>query len=270
MDNIKITEQESLYDDLEKMTTRQLVESINEEDRKVAEAVGKCKDAIAAVVDDVAERMRAGGRLFYIGAGTSGRLGVLDASEIPPTFGVEAERIVGIIAGGDKALRRAVENAEDSTTQGWTDLMQYKPSTSDYVIGIAASGSTTYVVEAIREAAARGIGTACICSVENSPLSLVASRAIEVIVGPEFLTGSSRMKSGTAQKMILNTISTSVMIKLGRVRGNLMIGMQISNKKLWLRGIKIVASSLGIGAKEAEELLRRYSSVEEALKHGQL
>ena len=270
MDNIKITEQESLYDDLEKMTTRQLIDSINEEDRKVAEAVGKCKDTIATVVDEVASRLRVGGRLFYIGAGTSGRLGVLDASEIPPTFGVDASRIIGVIAGGDAALRRAVEQAEDSTTQGWTDLMQYSPSISDYVIGIAASGSTPYVVEAIREATSRGIGTACICSVKNSPLSLATPHAIEVIVGPEFLTGSSRMKSGTAQKMILNMISTSVMIKLGRVKGNLMIGMQITNRKLWQRGIKIVASSLGIGASQAEELLNKYSSVEEVLKHGHI
>ena len=214
----KITEQDSLYNDLEDKSVRELLEDINTEDQKVALAVQKTIPQIEKLVDQIVPRMKQGGRIFYLGAGTSGRLGVLDASEIPPTFGMPSTLVIGLIAGGDTALRNPVENAEDDMDRGWEELQEHQVTTKDTVIGIAASGTTPYVIGALRKARERGILTASISSNPDSPMAAEAGVAIEMIVGPEFVTGSSRMKSGTGQKMILNMISTSVMIRLGRVK----------------------------------------------------
>ena len=264
---IKISEQPSLYNDLEKKSVRQILEEINTEDRKVAVAVGAAIPQIEELVNGIVPRMEQGGRIFYVGAGTSGRLGVLDASEIPPTFGMPPTRVIGLIAGGDKALHGPVENAEDDPLSGWEELEAHGVTPLDTVVGIAASGSTPYVLGALREARRRGIPTACITSNPGSPMAEAADVAIEMIVGPEYVTGSSRMKSGTGQKLILNMISTSVMIKLGRVKGNRMINMQLTNKKLVERGTRMLMSELGLGHDKAHALLLMHGSVSKALKY---
>jgi N-acetylmuramic acid 6-phosphate etherase len=232
----------------------------------VAEAVRRAIPQIEALVEAIEPRMRRGGRLFYVGAGTSGRLGVLDASELPPTFGVPDTWVVGIIAGGEKALRHAVEKAEDIIEKGWEDVQTYHPTTDDTVIGIAASGTTPYVIGAVREARRNGLLTGCITSNPNTPLAQAAEYSIETIVGPEFVTGSSRMKSGTAQKMVLNMISTSLMIRLGRVKGNRMVKMQLTNAKLVDRGTRMLQDSLGLSYEEAQQRLLDAGSVDKALK----
>ena len=265
MNFIKITEQPSIYEDLEQKSVRELLEGINEEDRKVASAVHACIPQIEKLVNEIVERMHQGGRIFYLGAGTSGRLGVLDASEIPPTFGMPDTCVIGIIAGGEQALRRPVENAEDDSQKGWMELQDHHITNKDILIGIAASGTTPYVIGALQKAREHGILTASISSNPGSPLSSVADIPIEMIVGPEFITGSSRMKSGTGQKMILNMISTTVMIKLGRVKGNRMVNMQLSNRKLIDRGVQMLIDELHINKAEAKQLLQEQGSVKKAL-----
>ncbi len=262
---IKITEQPSRYENLEMMSVREILKHINDEDAIVAGAVREVIPQVQKLVEAIEPRMRRGGRLFYVGAGTSGRLGVLDASELPPTFGIPESRVVGIIAGGDQALRHAVERAEDSSEQGWQDLQSYHPTTDDTVLGIAASGTTPYVVGAIRMARQHGLLTGGITNNLHTPLAKAADYAIETIVGPEFVTGSTRMKSGTAQKMILNMISTTLMVRLGRVRGNRMVNMQLSNAKLIDRGTRILQEELGISYVEAQRLLMEAGSVERVL-----
>ena len=262
---IKITEQPSLYNDLEKKPIRELLEDINEEDHKVADAVQKAIPQIEKLVTEVVKRMKQGGRLFYMGAGTSGRLGVLDASEIPPTFGMPPTLVIGLIAGGERALRCPVENAEDDMERGWEELKEHAINVKDTVVGIAASGTTPYVIGALRKARENGILTASISSNPEATISKEADIAIEMIVGPEFVTGSSRMKSGTGQKMILNMITTSTMIQLGRVKGNRMVNMQLSNQKLVDRGTRMVAEELGIEYEQAKRLLLLYGSVKKAV-----
>lgn len=262
---IKITEQESLYKDLDKQSVHDLLNEINTEDQKVALAVRKAIPQIEKLVELIIPKMQKGGRIFYMGAGTSGRLGVLDASEIPPTFGMPPTWVIGLIAGGDTALRNPVERAEDNTERGWEELQGYGINENDTVIGIAASGTTPYVIGALREARKNGILTASISSNPESPLSLEADVPIEMIVGPEFVTGSSRMKSGTGQKMILNMISTTVMIKLGRVEGNRMVNMQLTNNKLVDRGTRMVSETLNISMTEAQNLLLLNGSVKKAI-----
>lgn len=261
----KITEQDSLYNNLESKSVRELLEDINNEDRKVALAVQKTIPQIEKLVNEIVPRMKQGGRIFYLGAGTSGRLGVLDASEIPPTFGMPPTLVIGLIAGGDKALRNPVENAEDDEDRGWEELLEHQITTKDTVIGIAASGTTPYVIGALRKARQQGILTASISSNPGSPMAAEADIAIEMIVGPEFVTGSSRMKSGTGQKMILNMISTSVMIRLGRVKGNRMVNMQLTNQKLIDRGTRMVAEELGLSYGQSQRLLLMHGSVKEAI-----
>ncbi len=259
---VKISEQPSLYDGLERKSVREILTDINREDHKVADAVERAIPQIDRLVTAIVERMRRGGRIFYMGAGTSGRLGVLDASEIPPTFGMESGWIVGLIAGGDYALRHAVENAEDDTEQGWKDLLEHKVNDKDTVIGIAASGTTPYVLGALRDARAHGCLTAAITSNPDAPISEAADIAIEMIVGPEYVTGSSRMKSGTGQKLICNMISTAVMIKMGRVKGNKMVNMQLTNAKLVDRGTRMVMEELGLTDYDAaRRLLLLHGSV---------
>ena len=262
----KITEQPSHYDNLEKMSVGELLQHINEEDALVAEAVRKVLPVVQALVEAIEPRMKQGGRLFYVGAGTSGRLGVLDASELPPTFGLPPDIVIGIIAGGDRALRHAVEKAEDFPEQGWQDLQKFSPTKLDTVLGIAASGTTPYVVGAVSEAKKNGLLTGCITSNPNTPLAAACNHPIETIVGPEFVTGSSRMKSGTAQKMVLNMISTSLMIRLGRVEGNRMVKMQLTNAKLVDRGTRMIQESLGLSYDEAQERLLEEGSVDKVLK----
>ena len=260
------TEQSSRYNDLELMSTEELLRNMNREDKTVPEIIEKEIPKIQQLVDVIVQQMERGGRLFYIGAGTSGRLGVLDASECPPTFGVSDDVVIGLIAGGDAALRKAVENAEDNNIQAWNDLKEFNINEKDVLIGIAASGTTPYVLGGIKKAHENGLITGCITNNKNSPLALSAKYPIEIEVGPEFVTGSTRMKSGTAQKLVLNMISTSVMIKLGRVKGNKMVDMQLSNKKLVNRGIKMIMEELGVGEEDAKELLDRYKNVREAIK----
>ena len=262
----KITEQPSHYDNLEQMSVGELLQHINKEDAQVAEAVRKAMKQIQAFVEAVEPKMKRGGRLFYVGAGTSGRLGVLDASELPPTFGVSEGVVIGLIAGGDKALRHAVEKAEDFPEKGWQDLLSFHPTADDSVLGIAASGTTPYVIGALSEARKNGLLTGCITSNPNSPLAAASEFPIETIVGPEFVTGSSRMKSGTAQKMVLNMISTSLMIRLGRVRGNRMVKMQLTNAKLVDRGTRMIQESLGISYEEAQERLLESGSVDKVIQ----
>ena len=261
----KITESSSLYSDLDRMPVRELLEGINREDRKVAEAVGREIPKIERLVERLVERMRRGGRLFYIGAGTSGRLGVLDASEIPPTYGMPNTLVIGLIAGGDRALRNPVESAEDDELKGWNELLAYGINELDTLVGIAASGTTPYVIGALREARKRGVLTASIACNPDSPVAHEAEIAIEPVVGPEFVTGSTRMKSGTAQKMVLNMISTTAMIQLGRVKGNRMVNMQLTNQKLVDRGTRMIMEELGLGADEARHLLLLHGSVREAI-----
>ncbi|MDX1913150.1 MAG: N-acetylmuramic acid 6-phosphate etherase [Saprospiraceae bacterium] len=262
----KITESPSRYRHLEKMSVREILVHINAEDQMVPLAVEKAIPAIEALVQAVVPNMREGGRLFYIGAGTSGRLGVVDASEIPPTFGAPPEWVVGIIAGGDRAIRHPVENAEDSETQAWEDLKVWQIDKRDTVIGIAASGTTPYVIHGLRQCRQEGIATACITCNPGAPLLAEADYPILAVVGPEFLTGSSRMKAGTAQKLILNMISTAVMIQLGRVLDNKMVDMQLSNHKLVDRGTKMVQQATGLEYEAAQRLLLRFGSVRTALQ----
>ena len=264
---IKTTEEDSNYNHLEKMTVIELLTNINNEDKSVPLAVEKAIPQIEKLTQQIVLKLKNGGRLFYIGAGTSGRLGILDASECPPTFGVSHDLVIGLIAGGDSAIRKAVEFAEDSTTQGWKDLECYNISSKDVVIGIAASGTTPYVISALEKCNSNDIITGCITCNHNSPLSNTAQYPIEIIVGPEFLTGSSRMKAGTAQKLVLNMISTAVMIKLDRVKGNKMVDMQLSNEKLVNRGTQMIMNELNINFTEAEHLLKKYKSVRIAIKN---
>ena len=259
------TERSSYYDNLEKMSIKDLLKNINNEDKKVAISVEQALVQIEKLLEKVVEKFEAGGRLFYIGAGTSGRLGVLDASECPPTFGVPDDWVIGLISGGDIALRKSVEIAEDNRTQAWKDLQEYKISSDDVLIGIAASGTTPYVIGGLEDANSNGIITGCITCNLNSELAQVANYPIEVVVGSEFVTGSTRMKAGTAQKLVLNMISTSLMIKLGRVQGNQMVDMQLSNKKLVKRGTLMVAEDLGVDEIKAKELLLKYGSVRKAI-----
>lgn len=264
----RITESESHYHHLEKMSTEELLRTINQEDKKVAGAVEKAIPYILPLVDAITEKMKNGGRLFYIGAGTSGRLGIVDASECPPTYGVPHGMVIGIIAGGDSAIRKAVEFAEDSNEQGWSDLQEHEISEEDVVIGIAASGTTPYVVSTLKKCNEKNIVTGCITCNPGSPVAEVAKYPIVAEVGPEFVTGSTRMKSGTAQKLILNMISTSVMIKLGRVKDNRMVDMQLSNNKLIDRGTKMVMEALNTDYEKANELLKKFGSVRKAVEEG--
>ncbi|MDR3127669.1 MAG: N-acetylmuramic acid 6-phosphate etherase [Tannerellaceae bacterium] len=264
----RITEEASLYDHLEKKSIHELLTEINGEDHKVVLAVAAALPSVEAFVTALVQRMQEGGRLFYLGAGTSGRLGVLDASEIPPTFGMPPGRVIGLIAGGDVALRRSVEKAEDDSQAGWRDMQPFSPVPADSLVGIAASGTTPYVLGALTAARRQGLLTAAVTSNPGSPLSLAAQFAIETVVGPEYVTGSSRMKSGTAQKMVLNMISTVAMIRLGRVRGNRMVNMQLSNDKLVDRGTRMVAQALGIGYDEARRRLLSEGSAAAAIHKG--
>lgn len=267
---IRTTEQESRYNDIDQMSFLEILTAINQEDQTVAHAVAKVIPQIEKLATAVTENMLKGGRLFYIGAGTSGRLGVVDASECPPTFGVAFDEVVGIIAGGDSAIRRAVENAEDDTEQAWKDLMYFQIGENDSVIGIAASGTTPYVIGGLQQAAAHKLLTGCIVCNAGSPVAAAAQYPVEVIVGPEFLTGSTRMKSGTAQKLVLNMLSTTVMIKLGKIKGNKMVDMQLSNSKLVDRGTLMVQAELQIPYSEAEALLRQHGSVRKAVEAGKI
>lgn len=266
----KITEEASLYNDLEHKSVEELLQDINTEDQKVALAVQKTIPQIAKLVKLIVPRMKQGGRIFYMGAGTSGRLGVLDASELPPTFGVSKTLVIGLIAGGDTALRNAVEAAEDDEEHGWNELAEHNINSNDTVIGIAASGTTPYVVGALREAREHDILTACITSNPDSPMAAESDIPIEMIVGPEYVTGSSRMKSGTGQKMILNMISTAVMIQLGRVKGNKMVNMQLTNQKLVDRGTRMLVDILGLDYGKAKSLLLLHGSVEKVLQETKL
>lgn len=267
MNFIKTTEQDSKYNHLEKMTISDLLININNEDKTVPLAVEKSLPQIEKLTQKIVEKLNLGGRLFYIGAGTSGRLGIVDASECPPTFGVPHELVVGLIAGGDIAIRKAVEFAEDSTQQGWLDLKKHQISNKDIVVGIAASGTTPYVIAALEKCNNNHILTGCITCNKNSPLAQTAQFPIEVIVGPEFVTGSSRMKAGTAQKLVLNMLSTATMIQLGKIKGNKMIDMQLSNKKLVERGQKMLIKELNIDSEKAKELLEKFGNVRNALKN---
>ncbi len=265
MSFIKTTELDSKYDHLEKMSIQELLTNINQEDRTVPDAVALAIPQIEALIAEIVQKLQDGGRLFYLGAGTSGRLGIVDASECPPTFGVSHDLVIGLIAGGDSAIRKAVEFAEDSIDQGWKDLMKYHISERDVVIGIAASGTTPYVIGALQKCNENNIITGCITCNEGSPLAKTAQFPIVITVGPEFVTGSSRMKAGTAQKLVLNMISTATMIRLGRVKGNKMVDMQLSNNKLVDRGIRMIVEELNIDNSHAAELLKKYGSVREAI-----
>ena len=263
---MKVTEQSSNYSNLDKMTTRELLEGINREDHQIPDVVAGCIPQIEKLVDGIVERMRRGGRVFYMGAGTSGRLGILDASEIPPTYGASYDLFIGLMAGGDSAIRRAAEGAEDNKAQGWMDIEPYRPTPDDTVIGIAASGTTPYVIGAVEEARRHGLLTGCITCNPDAPVAAAAEIPIVAVVGPEFVTGSTRMKSGTAQKLVLNMISTSVMIRLGHVKGNKMVDMQLTNKKLVDRGTKMIMDETGLAVYgEAKALLLRDGSVRNAV-----
>lgn len=262
----KITESDSPHRHLEQKTVGELLRAINAEDQTVPLAVEKAIPQIEALVEAVVARMAEGGRLFYIGAGTSGRLGVIDASEIPPTYGAPPDWVVGIIAGGDAAIRRAVEGAEDSETQAWADLSDFQVDARDFVLGIAASGGTPYVVHGLRACRAQGIATGCITCNPGAPLLAEADYPVLAVVGPEFVTGSTRMKAGTAQKLILNMISTAAMIRLGRVQDNRMVDMQLSNRKLIDRGARMVQRGSGLDYETARALLLKHGSVREALR----
>lgn len=266
-DEDKITEQSSHHNHLEKMSIKDLLVNINKEDQTVATAVELCIPQVEELVLNALTKMKKGGRLFYIGAGTSGRLGIVDASECPPTFGVPHGLVIGLMAGGDQAMRKAVEFAEDDTNQGWKDLEEHQINSQDTLIGIAASGTTPYVIGAIKTARQNGVLTGCITCNPKSPLAEVAEFPITPVVGPEFVTGSTRMKSGTAQKLVLNMISTSLMIGLGRVKGNKMVDMQLSNNKLVDRGTKMIMNELNIGYEDAEKLLNEFGSVRAAINN---
>ena len=262
---MSITESPSNYSDLEKMEIKDLLININREDMTVPHAVKNAIPQIENLIPLIVEKMKAGGRLFYVGAGTSGRLGIVDASECPPTYGVPHGMVIGIMAGGDQAIRKAVEFAEDDPELGWKDLQEYRISVKDVVIGIAASGRTPYVIGAVEKARTAGLITGCITCNLNTRLAEVSEYPIEVVVGPEFVTGSTRMKSGTAQKLVLNMISTSVMIKLGRVKGNKMVDMQLTNTKLIERGTRMIMEELGVAREDAAKMLMQYGSVRKAV-----
>lgn len=260
------TESPSLFNNLETLSTSELLTGINSVDQTVPLAVAKALPQIEALVEATVTRLREGGRLFYIGAGTSGRLGILDASECPPTFGVPQGLVIGIIAGGDTAIRKAVENAEDDTEQAWRDLQAYDINQKDVLVGIAASGRTPYVIGGLQQARQQGIATGCIVCNAGSAVAAAAEFPVEVVTGPEFLTGSTRMKAGTAQKLVLNMLTTATMIRLGRVKGNKMVDMQLSNHKLVDRGEKMLMDELGISQPEAAALLKEHGSVRAALE----
>lgn len=260
-----LTESDSQYDHLEQMTTKELLSNINKEDQTVPLAIEKVIPQMERLVDQIVARMMKGGRLFYIGAGTSGRLGIVDASECPPTFGVSPDLVIGLIAGGDPAIRKSVEYAEDNFDQGWKDILEYTPISKDTVIGIAASGKTPYVIGAINEARKNNLLTGCITCNEGSVLARSSEFPIEILVGSEFVTGSTRMKAGTAQKLALNMISTSIMIRLGKVEGNKMIDMQLSNDKLWERGIQMIIEKTNLTADQAKHQLELLGSVRAVL-----
>jgi N-acetylmuramic acid 6-phosphate etherase len=264
---MNITESSSNYNDLEKKSVRELLEGIHNEDKKVLPAVEMVIPQIEKLVSEILPRVKKGGRLFYIGAGTSGRLGILDASEIPPTYGVESGLVIGLIAGGDQAIRKAVESAEDDENLSWDILKEHNINETDTVVGIAASGRTPYVIGAVKNARKNGILTACITSNSNTILAQNVDIPIEVIVGPEFVTGSTRMKSGTAQKLILNMITTTLMIQLGRVKGNKMVNMQLTNQKLVERGTRMIMDELGYQEDKAKRLLLLHGSVQKVLEH---
>ena len=259
------TEATSNYDHLEKMSVRDILVNMNTEDTSVPKAVARAMPQLEALVPEIVKQMNKGGRLFYVGAGTSGRLGIVDASECPPTFGVPQGWVIGIIAGGDSAIREAVEFAEDDRDQGWKDLQEFQINHKDVVIGLAASGITPYVIGAVTEAGNHGLITGCITCNRDSPLAKASLFPVEVVVGPEFVTGSTRLKAGTAQKLVLNMISTAVMIQLGRVKGNKMVDMQLTNNKLVDRGARMIMEELSIGRGEAEELLARFGSVRKVI-----
>ena len=261
----KVTEKSSLYDDLDRMSIRELLQSMNQEDQKVPLAVAQAIPAIEKLVSEIVLRMKKGGRIFYLGAGTSGRLGVLDASEIPPTFGMPNTLVIGLIAGGEHALRNPVENAEDDLEKGWQELLDRNICDKDVVVGIAASGTTPYVIGAMRHARENGILTASVSCNPDTPIAAEADIAIEAIVGPEFVTGSTRLKSGTAQKLILNMITTTTMIQLGRVKGNKMVNMQLSNAKLVDRGTRMIMEELGLPYDQAKNLLLMHGEVKAAI-----
>ncbi|NQY66996.1 MAG: N-acetylmuramic acid 6-phosphate etherase [Flavobacteriales bacterium] len=266
---IKTTETPSNHDHLEKMTTNELLSNINREDKTVAESIQKEIPQIEKIVDQITLKLKNGGRLFYLGAGTSGRLGIVDASECPPTFGVPQGLVIALIAGGDTAIRKAVEFAEDDWEEGWKDLLMHEVNEKDVVIGIAASGTTPYVIGALEKCNERNITTGCITCNDESPLAEVASYPISVVVGPEFVTGSTRMKAGTAQKLVLNMITTSVMIKLGKVQGNKMVDMQLSNDKLVDRGTKMIVNEIGVDYATAKDMLLKFGSVRKAIESKQ-
>ncbi|GAA4095286.1 N-acetylmuramic acid 6-phosphate etherase [Mucilaginibacter panaciglaebae] len=259
------TEKDSQYNHLERMSVAEILQNINKEDQTVAVSVSKSIPQIEKLATVVTEQMRKGGRLFYIGAGTSGRLGVVDASECPPTFGVPFDWVVGIIAGGDGAIRKAVEFAEDDTEQAWKDLQAFNINEKDVVVGIAASGTTPYVIGGLKAANQNKIATGCVVCNSGSPVAAEANYPVEVVTGPEFLTGSTRMKAGTAQKLVLNMLTTTVMIQLGRVKGNKMVDMQLSNNKLVHRGINMVMSETGLDETTAAQLLKEQGSVRKAV-----
>jgi N-acetylmuramic acid 6-phosphate etherase len=263
---VTTTESSSHYNHLEKMSVQDLLTNINKEDKSVPLAIEKVIPSIENLVTAIVEKMNAGGRLFYIGAGTSGRLGILDASEIPPTYGMPQGKVIGIIAGGDKAIRKAVENAEDDAAQAWKDLKEFSINANDVLVGIAASGRTPYVIGGVKTARANGLVTGCITCNSGSELAKHVDHAIEVVVGPEFVTGSTRMKAGTAQKLVLNMISTTAMIKLGRVKGNKMVDMQLTNNKLVDRGTRMIMEELHVGEEEAAQLLKEFGSVRKAVE----
>jgi N-acetylmuramic acid 6-phosphate etherase len=265
---MKITESDSPYTDLEKKSVLTLLTAINREDQKVAPAVMKSIRAIEKVVNAALKKLHHGGRLFYLGSGTSGRLGILDASECPPTFGVDHGLVIGLIAGGDEAIRKAIEKAEDDLEGGWNDLKKHHVCSKDFVIGISSSGTTPYVIGALQQCSKNEIETGCITSNPDSPLSKEALYPIEIIVGPEFITGSTRMKSGTAQKLVLNMITTTIMIRMGKVKGNKMIDLQLNNNKLVDRGTRIIEKELNISYEEANAMLLKYGSVRKALNEG--
>ncbi len=263
----KTTEQSSKYEHLEKMSVSDLIFNINQEDKTVPLAVEKALPKIENLINAIVPKMKLGGRLFYIGAGTSGRLGILDASECPPTFGVPFDLVIGIIAGGDTAIRKAVENAEDNANQAWIDLQQHHINENDVVVGIAASGTTPYVIAGLEQCNKNNITTGSISCNAGSPLSLTAKFPVDVVVGPEVITGSSRMKAGTAQKLVLNMITTATMVQLGKVKGNKMVDMQMSNSKLVDRGVKMIMEEIPVSYQEASELLKNHGSVRKAVNY---
>ena len=266
MEFTRTTESESLYQDIDKMSILETLQNINREDQKVAESVARSIPQIDALVTSIVPKMKEGGRLFYIGAGTSGRLGIVDASECPPTYGVPYDMVIGIIAGGDSAIRKAVEFAEDSSEIAWKDLSEFQINELDTVVGIAASGTTPYVLGGLSKCNSKNINTGCIVCNSGSPIAKEAKFPVEVVVGPEFITGSTRMKSGTAQKLVLNMISTTIMIRLGKVFGNKMVDMQLSNNKLVERAEKMLINELKISRKEAQDLLEKNKNVRNSLK----